>query len=100
MSDDKEIGFSITERHIQTILVGLITLGILWVAQSVSASRTDIARLEEKVNNLQTQIVDIKVSANDRYRSGDAAKDFRIRDARLDILEKRIGNLESRVYGD
>lgn len=40
------------ERHAQSIVQGLILVGVVWVASSVSSLREDVAVLKEKVSGV------------------------------------------------
>jgi polyhydroxyalkanoate synthesis regulator phasin len=86
------------EKHIQTILVALTTAVLLWVGNSVSQSRTEIAVLHEQVRSLQTLVEKIENRVADRYKAGDALKDLQLRDNRIDSLEKRLNFLEKEYH--
>ena len=94
MSEPKK-DTGITERHIQTILASLITLTIVWMATSVADTNSMLARQDEKIIAIQTQLFDLKSTTANRYTSQDAQKDFRLVDTRLGMIERRLTSLEN-----
>lgn len=44
------------ERHVQTVMVGLVTVLLMWVGSSVSDSGKEIVRLQEQVAALSQRL--------------------------------------------
>ena len=51
----------IMERHIQTILVSLITAGILWVGITVSSLQTNVAVVQASIARLESKFSTVDV---------------------------------------
>lgn len=81
-----------TERHIHTVLGGLILAALLWVGGAVLDFSQQISVLQVQVAEL-TRRLDEKTG--DRYRGDDAKRDFALRDQRLGALEQRVSRLEA-----
>lgn len=56
---------SVLERHIQTILVSLITAGILWMALNSVKYQEQLARVEERMISMAEKIDDLVVLKTD-----------------------------------
>lgn len=84
------------ERHIQTgvaiVLVGLVG----WVGLTVTGNREQIARLDERVDNLVQAFARVDARLDGRYQATEAKRDFAERDRRLDALDTRVRELEGR----
>ncbi len=79
------------ERHVQTIMVGLITAGILWMATSVWSTGTVVARMDERVNGIAAQmrqLSDAVRSASDTAMPRSEARQ------RFGDVERRLDNIE------
>jgi hypothetical protein len=81
------------ERHLQSFLLGLLSLVCGWLGFTVQDSTIKIAALTERVAYLQSAKTD---DAGMRYTASDAAKDLRLRDEVLSNLASRVLNLEKR----
>lgn len=69
------------ERHVQTVLGVAITMLLGWTGQTVSNSAEQIARLEERMGAMATQIGDI----------GDTRASVRALEVRVGALERHEG---------
>jgi uncharacterized protein YlxW (UPF0749 family) len=85
---------SAIERHFQTILSSIITLGIVWLAAStLDISKEQIRTTEQLAQmkslylSLQQQITQ---SASERYTSNEARKDLAAIESRLQRLEDKL----------
>jgi len=67
------------EKHIQTILVSLITAGILWIGMNVVDLKTNLNALQSSVNELKT---DAQTTKGDHYELGDLQR-------RVEVLERK-----------
>lgn len=65
MEDTESKRSSVFERHLQTILVAIITALLLWVGYTVSNSSVEIVRLQEQVSGLNDRLDSVS-SLNDR----------------------------------
>jgi septal ring factor EnvC (AmiA/AmiB activator) len=88
------VGRTTLERHLQTILSSIITIGIVWVASSMldiskEQIRTteQLAQMKGLYGALQQQISQI---ASERYTSNEARKDLAAIEARLQRLEDKL----------
>jgi outer membrane murein-binding lipoprotein Lpp len=93
MSDkEPSVSPSILERHIQTVLTGLLLAGVIWIASSVNTLQQNVAVLE-----VQVRATNEKVSAGtaNRFDSNDAAAQLEIRDLKIERLEDRVERLEA-----
>jgi hypothetical protein len=79
---------TVIERHAQTIMVGLVTIGIVFVSNSITSQNADI-----KV--LQSQVVDLKEFVRATANKFVTTAEFEIHKAEL---ERRVNKLES-YYG-
>jgi len=80
MSEQKEQRQGSTiERHIQTMLAVVVTSILLWVGDTVSASREEIVRLQEQVSALQSRLEIVNEM-----------------DRRINSLEMRVGIIENK----
>ena len=71
--------------------LGTVVGVLITFVTAVSTHSEDIARLTERIDNL----VDIVESGtSDRYRGVDAARDFRLRDQRIDHNAREIEELK------
>lgn len=97
MVQRKESNF---EKHLQSaisvVLVGLVG----WAGINLQSQSTTMATLNERVSNLQEQVVDmrneIRIRATESYSRKDAEKDHKVIDGRIDNLDKRISRLEEK----
>jgi outer membrane murein-binding lipoprotein Lpp len=82
---------SVWERHGQSILAGLILGGVIYIAtQSVEATK-NIEVLNVKVEALSKTL---DIAASERYKAGDARRDFELRDERINANTKEIEHLK------
>ena len=82
---------SAVERHAQSLLLVIVAGLIGWVGLSISSMGQMIARLEERVTYMTTQISDLK---NGNYTQTDAVRDIGRVDGRIDELSGRVQRLE------
>jgi len=81
MQDDQP-SFSAIEKHIQTILVSLITAAILWGSIKLTEYQSQLARFEERMIALTEKIDGVVVMRSD-----------------VEDLKVRVRVLESRQEG-
>lgn len=88
---------TVIERHAQTIMVGLVTVGIIWVSSSVSNTNAEIQVLKVQNNSLSMQFADLKdlVTLNNRNLISRSEFDSHTRE-----LERRLGRIEKHVQID
>ncbi len=86
---------SVLERHAQTVIAGVILALCLWMASSVSSVGTEVAVLKTQLTAIQARLADFRTMMNSRYRREDADKDFRLRDAQLADILRRLERLEN-----
>jgi hypothetical protein len=101
---DEPNGASGWERHLQSLLLGLLTLAVLGFGSRTITSSENIAVLVEQVEAIKT---DLKGKMSDRYTGNDhrAYSEFDAlraahMQAQLERLEKRMKELEDRLNGD
>lgn len=87
---------SAIERHAQTVIASIILGLAAWTTVTVADLTTKTAVLVTRVGNLETRLADFRHNLTDRYRKGDAQRDLKLRDRRLDSLEKRMDRIEAR----
>ena len=81
------------EQHIGTILQVMVIALLGWSLQTTVTLRTEVGVLQAKLEAVQAAMLRC---TNDRYRSSDAARDFRSVWDEIARLDKRMGNCESR----
>ncbi len=81
-------------RNIQTVITGLVLAAVVWVGQTVSDSRVEIAYLRERIDQFSRRMDEL---AADRYRAAEAQRDFALRDQLLQRLEQRVSRLEENL---
>lgn len=91
MSKEPTVTPPVIERHIQTILTGLLLAGVVWIASSVNSLQQDVAVLEAEVRNTNEKIT---ASASNQFDQDDARAQLEIRDLKIDRLEERVDALE------
>jgi len=73
----------------------LLSAGVLSAIGYAVEARKEQAVVAVKIDALIEKVVRIeKVASEDRYRGGDAQRDFALRDARISDLERRLLLLE------
>ena len=82
------------ERNLHSIVTGLATIALCWVAATTTSANTKIEVLTVKVEAMQ-KLMDIQTI--DRYRAADADKDFQLRDAKIQRNIERIENIERKL---
>lgn len=87
-------GFLKFENHVQTGLATLLIAMVVWVGASLNKAQLDLARVSIKIENIESAL---NQASKDRYYSGDAARDFALRDQRLSVVEKRQSEIEERL---
>ena len=80
------------ERHVQSFLLGILSLVCGWLGFTVQDSTVKLAALTERVAYLQSDRSFDKAAV---YTASDAAKDFRLRDEVMSNLAARILRLEN-----
>lgn len=90
---------SVLERHIQSA-IGVVLVGLVaWVGLSINQQGASIAALNERVSNLQDQIVymrdDLRERTVSRYSKDDAKRDLAVINDRINSLEGRRPSLST-----
>lgn len=80
------------ERHVQSFLLGILSLVCGWLGLTVQESTVKIAALTERVAYLQNDQVQNRAGL---YTSTDAQKDLRLRDEVMSNLAARVLRLET-----
>lgn len=90
---DKESAVTppIIERHIQTILTGLLLAGIVWIASTVNTLQQQVAVVQVEVKATNEKVTN--ATAN-RFDANDAEAQLEIRDLKIERLEDRVERLE------
>ena len=78
------------ERRGQSVMLAIATGAILWALQAVLESRTDIASMKPRIDNLDMQL-------GAMYRASDARRDVAEMLGRISAVETRTNNIEDRV---
>ncbi len=94
MAESRERNETIWERRVTVILIALL-LGVGgWTALGVHSQASLVARIEERLDGLSTQLNDVKRSMGDQYTKSDASRDLSIRDRQIEDLRERVRRLE------
>jgi len=86
---------TILERHAQTIMVGLVTVGIIFVSSSITNQNADIKVLQVQNENLVRQMRDLKelvVLSRNNYVSRSEYQ------AHIEENARRINALEHKIF--
>jgi site-specific recombinase len=93
-------GRTALERHLQTILSSIITIGIVWVASSMLDISREQIRTTEQLGQMKSlyQALQQQISqmASERYTSNEARKDLAAIEARLQRLEDKLEGVHAR----
>lgn len=84
------------EAHIRTILLGLITVGIIALVTVTMQARETLARLDERLNGLNQQLVSITAVLRDAETRPEHNSDIQHVTGRLDGVERRVDRLEEK----
>lgn len=92
MSDDVEAKLKAGSQLLNTVLSGLLVMGISWLLLEVNESRERWARVEERITSQSAGIIEIKkelqVSINEtRHSRLDTHRRLRSVENRISILE-------------
>lgn len=87
---------SAMERHVQTILAGIITILLSWVGVTLTDSTSNIARLEERLVSLGREVQMLRNQLGNQYTHRDAEKDLAAIRIRLNEHQERISQLEQK----
>lgn len=83
---------SVIERHLQTILSSIITVGIIWLASSMLDVQKEQIRTTEQVSQMRFLYTSLQEQFTrltaERYTAAEAAKDRAATEARLKRLEE------------
>ena len=85
------------ERHIQTILTGVVAALLAWVGVSLLDLRDRVTRVEVQVLNMQSLIAD---GTADRFRGVDWLREKARLDDRFFSLQRRVDQLEEEHRGN
>lgn len=87
------------ERHVQTILLSVITASILWFAASVAGLREDMARIQERLAQVTGDLTDathaIKALANNSATKAEHDRDMARVGETLTDHERRLRRIET-----
>lgn len=81
---------SVMERHAQTIMAGLVTVGIVWMSASISGTNSDVKVLQQQVEDLKTLVTFATSSYVTRAEFEAHARE----------LERRMGTVEHHMRED
>jgi len=85
------------ERHVQTILVALITIGIGWNVKATMNNQTEIITMRNQMASIQTQVGSLEGKLDGLYRTSDATRDFALRDQIIGDLRSRLSDVEKQL---
>lgn len=88
---------SVLERHAQTIMVGLVTIGIVWMSSSISGTSADVRVLQAQNQAMSAQITDMKETLNRLYDGLVTRTEFEQHNKEID---RRLRFLETHVQKD
>jgi len=86
----------VMERHIQTILTGVVAALLGWVGVSLLDLRDRTTRLEVQTQNVAQLVAD---GTNDRFRGADWRREKERLDDRYNALVRRVEALEESQRG-
>lgn len=85
---------NVLERHAQTIMVGLVTVGIVWMSASISSTNADVQVLKAQNAHMTLQIADlkelVKLSRAGFVQRAEFNAHARENERRISVLEKRL----------
>lgn len=85
---------TVLERHAQTLILGLVTIGIVFVASSITSQNADIRVLQAQNANLVEQVKDLKelvlLSKNNFVSRGEYQLYIRSAERRISVLEEKM----------
>ena len=85
---------TILERHAQTIMVGLVTIGIVFVSTSISNQNAEIKVLQAQNNNLHSEMKDLKelvrLGRNNYITRGEYLSHVQENERRIRALESKL----------
>lgn len=85
-------GKSVLEKHIQTILLTIVTAGIVWVGATLLALSKDFASLSVTVGGLKDQVQ--KYDSADYMKKSDLPLFLRAYDNEIIYMKERMARLE------
>jgi hypothetical protein len=84
---------SATERHVQTVVVGILLALLLWNGNTLIDLKTDVATLKVTVGGLDGAL---RVSGEDRFRASDWRREREILEQRFQRNEAEVAALRVR----
>lgn len=103
MSEDQDMPVRsrpILERHLQTILLSVITAALLWFGGSVVEVREGFARQDEKMISVQAQLAQIQTDLREQsskyYPKADAEREMSSFRSDIRTLRERVTVLEGK----
>jgi len=96
-SDKAPGGFNL-ERHVQTIMLSIVTGLLAWNYTTTQGTQVDLAALRAQTEGLRADVNKVQVymekAANDRYSRSEALADHRLIIESIDRIEERVLVLE------
>ena len=88
---------STLKLNLTNIVGGLILAGLLGIGTMLFQLNNQVITLTAQVAYITEQINELKSQNASRYTLADALADFRLRDERIDNLNKEVNNLKQKV---
>jgi hypothetical protein len=82
------------EKHIQTILQGIIAALVLWLGQTVNNAQLEITKLGVQMDQVRNEVNGVQNKMEDRYSGAQAAQDRARWEAAIAALDSRLDTLE------
>ena len=89
------------ERHITTVMIGVVAALLGWVGVTVSGTATSVAVLQQHVSLMAATVAKletrVETATADRYTGTEAGRNNGILHTRIGEIERRTDGLESRM---
>jgi len=82
---------------IYQIVTYLACAGIGGTLAAIISANIQLAKIQEQISGIKDHIEDVEVQSKRIYAVEQAEKDLRIRDERLQRLEKRLDEIQNRL---
>lgn len=82
----------VLERHVQTLILGLATVGIMWMAKNQVDNGNTLAAMQVQLTTLSVQLSTLNSNAETR---AEHQMDVNYLGKRIDGTEKRVDRLET-----
>lgn len=87
-------GRSTFERHLQSAMLTLATIGIVWLADSASQTKVTIAAMNERVNAISAQVQQLSAALtaidDKNLDRAEAVQRFGDLERRIDVIEREL----------